>query len=371
MGSGGAAGVLAGVACLVASGILDCCDGELARLRHAESGLGHVLDVAGDTLVAVALLAGIVRRLVRSGPVPGWPVLGALALGVAGAFAAITWSEVTESRRHRVARWENRVLDGVLGPLTTRDWYVFPVAFALAGRLGWLVPAAAVGAHVFWIVTLVLLAARAARRSAPGQRAAGSPVALGRLGERGQPLAHAIRRGRSGCRGVRRELRDRRRARERDVDEWMRQDEGDGEPVDRHSGRGRVQPGEQHVVLGPVVRVGEPAVGVHLLHDHAQALVVCRREPRTQRRLEDVEGRLDDVEDTLAVDARRERQLECARRRRTAQRDPDGTEGGTPPRLDERDEQRGVAERPRLHRRAVDLVQVHPVAEKRARLREL
>jgi len=157
VGSGGAAGVLARVACLVASGILDCCDGELARLRHAESGLGHVLDVAGDTLVAVALLAGIVRRLVRSGPVPGWTVLAALGLGVAGAFAAITWSEVTEPRRRRVARWENRVLDGVLGPLTTRDWYVFPVAFALAGRLGWLVPAAAVGAHVFWIVTVGLL----------------------------------------------------------------------------------------------------------------------------------------------------------------------------------------------------------------------
>jgi phosphatidylglycerophosphate synthase len=157
VGSAGTAGVLAGVVCLVASGILDCCDGELARLRHAESRLGHVLDVAGDTLVAVALLAGIVRRLVRSGQVPGWPVLAALGLGVAGAFGAITWSEVTESRRRRVSRWENRVLDGVLGPLTTRDWYVFPVAFALAGRLGWLVPAAAVGAHVFWVVTLVLL----------------------------------------------------------------------------------------------------------------------------------------------------------------------------------------------------------------------
>ena len=58
---------------------------------------------------------------------------------------------------------------------------------------------------------------------------------------------------------------------------------------------------------------------------------MCRREPRTQRRLEDVEGRLDDVEDALAVDARRERQLECARRPRTAQRDADGTERGTPP----------------------------------------
>ena len=31
------------------------------------------------------------------------------------------------------------------------------LAFALAGRLHWLVPGAAVGAHVFWLVTLVLL----------------------------------------------------------------------------------------------------------------------------------------------------------------------------------------------------------------------
>jgi hypothetical protein len=84
-------------------------------------------------------------------------VLGALGLGVAGAFGAITWSEATEPRRHRVSRWENRVLDRILGPLTTRDWYVFPVVFALAGRLDWLVPAAAVGAHVFWLVTLALL----------------------------------------------------------------------------------------------------------------------------------------------------------------------------------------------------------------------
>jgi phosphatidylglycerophosphate synthase len=157
VGSAGAGGVLAGVLCLVVSGVLDCSDGELARLRHAQSRLGHALDVTGDTLVAVALLAGIVRHLARSHAMPGWPVVAALGLGVAGSFAAISWSEAMEARRRRVACWENRVLDGVLGPLTTRDWYVFPVAFALAGRLDWLVPAAAVGAHAFWLATVVLL----------------------------------------------------------------------------------------------------------------------------------------------------------------------------------------------------------------------
>jgi phosphatidylglycerophosphate synthase len=158
LGLPGRPALLAAVVCLVVSGVLDCSDGELARLRAAESRRGHWLDVTGDTLVHVALLAGIVARLAQAGrwPRTGWLVL--LGAGVVAAFAAITWSEQTENRRRRVEGWENRVLGGVLSPLTTRDWYVFPVAFALAGRLPWLVPAAAVGAHVFWLVVVILVA---------------------------------------------------------------------------------------------------------------------------------------------------------------------------------------------------------------------
>jgi phosphatidylglycerophosphate synthase len=157
VGSADPGGVLLGLCCLVASGVLDCSDGDLARRRGTTSRLGHALDVTGDTVVSLALLGGIGRRLERAGALPGWPVLVALGLGVACAFAVITWSEATEAHRHRVGRWENRVLDWVLGPLTTRDWFLFPAAFALAGRLDWLVPAAAVGAHAFWLLTLVLL----------------------------------------------------------------------------------------------------------------------------------------------------------------------------------------------------------------------
>ena len=158
VGSASTGGVCLGVLCLVVSGVLDCSDGELARRRGTTSRLGHLLDITGDTVVHAALLAGIVRRLARTGDLPGWPVLLALGLGIAGAFGVITLSEVNEGRRRKVPRWENGVLDGVLGPLTTRDWYVFPVAFALAGRLDLLLPAAAAGAHLFWIVTLLLLA---------------------------------------------------------------------------------------------------------------------------------------------------------------------------------------------------------------------
>jgi len=150
-------GVGVGIACLVVSGVLDCSDGELARVRFAESRLGHWLDMAGDTLVHLAVLAGIALRLMRAGTAPGWPALALLGTGVLGAFAVISWSEQTEGRRHRTACWENRLLDGVLAPLTTRDWHGFVVAFAVLGRLDVLVPAAAVGAHAFWLVTLVPL----------------------------------------------------------------------------------------------------------------------------------------------------------------------------------------------------------------------
>jgi len=157
LGLPGAGTTLAAILLLLASSVLDCCDGELARLRFAESRLGHWLDVTGDTVVHLALLAGIALRLAGSGEMPSLPAMVGLATGIVGAFAAITLSEQSEARRRRVPGWENRVLDGVLSPLSTRDWYVFPVALAAAQRLAWLVPAAAVGAHVFWVTAALLL----------------------------------------------------------------------------------------------------------------------------------------------------------------------------------------------------------------------
>jgi phosphatidylglycerophosphate synthase len=168
LGLPGPAAVAAAVALLVASGVLDCSDGEIERIRFGESRLGHWLDVSGDTAVHLALLGGIATRIARSGDAPGWSLLGVLLLGILGAFATITWSEETEARRHRVPGWENRLLDGVLSPLTTRDWHVFPVLLALVGRLDLLVPAGAIGAHAFWVVALVLLR-RVLRRSPPGR----------------------------------------------------------------------------------------------------------------------------------------------------------------------------------------------------------
>jgi phosphatidylglycerophosphate synthase len=158
LGSASTVGVATGIAALLVSGVLDCCDGEIARIKFSESRIGHLLDITGDTLVHVALLGGIAMQLARTGARPGVTTLVVLGVGILGAFAAITWSEQTEARRHRAGDvWENRVLEGVLSPLTTRDWYVFPILFAVSGRLDALVPAAAWGAQAFWITVAVLV----------------------------------------------------------------------------------------------------------------------------------------------------------------------------------------------------------------------
>src|SRR5262249_58734090 len=86
----GLAAVLGAIALLEAGAILDCSDGELARLRFAESRTGHWLDVVGDTLVHVAVLAGIGLRIARAGDAPGWPAVAFLLAGIAGALRVIT-----------------------------------------------------------------------------------------------------------------------------------------------------------------------------------------------------------------------------------------------------------------------------------------
>lgn len=65
--------------------VLDCCDGQLARLRGGGGMLGRVLDGVGDYLVGLAIHFGLIAWLSRS---LGW--LEAAAWGVA-AGASMAW----------------------------------------------------------------------------------------------------------------------------------------------------------------------------------------------------------------------------------------------------------------------------------------
>src|SRR5439155_1451508 len=137
-----------------------------ARVRVAPGALVATTDGtpaaprAGVLLPATAPAPVLERALLRG------PALALRGVGVLASFAVISWSEHAESRRHRAGGWENRVLDGVLAPLSTRDWYFLVVPFVLAGRLDWLVLGAAIGSQVFWVAALVLLVS--VLRRAPG-----------------------------------------------------------------------------------------------------------------------------------------------------------------------------------------------------------
>src|SRR2546428_11866039 len=58
-GVGGYAAGIIGALLFQLSAILDCCDGEVARLKFMESAFGEQLDVVLDNVVHLALYAGI------------------------------------------------------------------------------------------------------------------------------------------------------------------------------------------------------------------------------------------------------------------------------------------------------------------------
>src|SRR5437667_12502839 len=67
---------ISGALLLQFSAIIDCVDGDLARVLYKESRLGKWLDLVGDQFVHIAVFAGISFGLARSDP-----ELPALSLG--------------------------------------------------------------------------------------------------------------------------------------------------------------------------------------------------------------------------------------------------------------------------------------------------
>lgn len=152
------AGRLAGVLGLIASVVLDCVDGEVARARYEQSAAGARLDVIGDYAVNLATFAGLAVGLGRQGlpPAGGWAALGLVA-GVGAAMAVmhvlfvrpalrrggdLHWAGDAESLRGtRVA--------AVVEKLASRDYTYLLLILALVGHLEWFLYAAAAGSWVF------------------------------------------------------------------------------------------------------------------------------------------------------------------------------------------------------------------------------
>jgi phosphatidylglycerophosphate synthase len=155
---GGYWGPLSGALLLQFSVVLDCCDGEVARVKFLESPLGDWLDIVCDTVVSVAIFLGLGVAVWRDGTTDhALALAGILAVGGVLAFPFVTLAEKTEEAGNRRGGWEDGLIKKLLASLTTRDFSVLIVASALVGRLGWFLWGAAIGAHVFWLFLVWLL----------------------------------------------------------------------------------------------------------------------------------------------------------------------------------------------------------------------
>jgi phosphatidylglycerophosphate synthase len=149
--------------------VIDCCDGEVARLTFAESPFGARLDIAMDNVVHMAIFGGIAwgSYVRQEGSGTEWiPLtLGAAAVVANGlSFWLVTKAQQIGSTRGwrttAEAAWSQFILKNV----ANRDFSVAVLLFALADKLDWFLWLAALGSTAFWLLMIWVIRPAAAAR---------------------------------------------------------------------------------------------------------------------------------------------------------------------------------------------------------------
>lgn len=141
------------------SAIIDCCDGEIARLTFTESPLGAWLDIAGDNLVHMGVFAGIAygAYVREAGSDPAWVPLVLGAVAVLGNLLSF-WLVSRAQRIKAANKWKSPVQaawsDFIMRNVASRDFSIVVLIFALLDKLPWFLWIAAAGSTVFWLVLL-------------------------------------------------------------------------------------------------------------------------------------------------------------------------------------------------------------------------
>ena len=148
---GGWVSGLVGALLLQGSAIIDCCDGEVARLRFQESPSGYYLDIACDNVVHVAVFAAVAWSSYESLGQSYWLFLGWLA-----AFGTIMAFIVVLMTRHGRAQRPSLFLERLIDGMTNRDFSILLLLCALAGKLTWFLWVLAIGVNLFWPIVLGL-----------------------------------------------------------------------------------------------------------------------------------------------------------------------------------------------------------------------
>ncbi len=150
--------------------ILDCCDGEVARLTFAESRFGEALDIVADNIVHMAIFAGVAWGAYQEGP---WQashlplMVGAMAIVANG--VSLWGVQRVKFLKAQSGHWRGLSLalrsrfDFMLARVANRDFSVVVMVCACLGVLPWFLWLGAAGASVFAVLMAWNL--RCARRS--------------------------------------------------------------------------------------------------------------------------------------------------------------------------------------------------------------
>jgi 1L-myo-inositol 1-phosphate cytidylyltransferase / CDP-L-myo-inositol myo-inositolphosphotransferase len=163
------AGIIAALLFQLAA-IIDCCDGEVARLTFTESPFGAWLDIVMDNVVHMAIFAGIAvgSYLGVAGSDGAW---APLALGSAAVLGnGLSFWLVTRAQRIKLASgWKTPSQaawsDFMLKNVASRDFSVIVLIFAVIGKLDWFLWMVAIGSVVFSILMLWVIRPSATTRA--------------------------------------------------------------------------------------------------------------------------------------------------------------------------------------------------------------
>jgi len=150
--------------------VIDCCDGEVARLTFTETPFGAWLDIAMDNVVHMAIFGGIAigAFLQATGSEQAWVPL---ALGAAAILGnALSFTLVNKAQKIKQAsKWNTPVhaawSDFMLKNVASRDFSVIVLIFALLGKLHWFLWMAAIGSMVFAMIMVWVLRPSALSRA--------------------------------------------------------------------------------------------------------------------------------------------------------------------------------------------------------------
>ena len=150
--------------------IIDCCDGEVARLTFTESPFGAWLDITMDNVVHMAIFAGIAvgSYLRMAGSDGAWIPLAlgsAAVLGNGLSFWLVTRAQKIKSSNGWKTPVQAAWSDFMLKNVASRDFSVIVLTFAVLGKLDWFLWMAATGSVVFSLLMLWVIRPSATTRA--------------------------------------------------------------------------------------------------------------------------------------------------------------------------------------------------------------